>query len=213
MVDLRLETVKQAAGEVAKTYGVKTLAIAVDVASYEQVEKAVQATVEGLGGLHCAFNAAGLPGREGPGYMLADYPVESWSRMINVNCDGVFYCCKAQISHFMKTGTKGSIVNVSSTAAERVFPACAAYGGSPPPHLRRGRVRTMLTGSDRQGGRPSLDPMCRCRIQSVRYPYQRHRAGVYRYAHDGPGRERRCRPRVREETDSAQPTRQARGDG
>jgi NAD(P)-dependent dehydrogenase (short-subunit alcohol dehydrogenase family) len=48
--------------------------------------------------------------------------------MMNVNCDGVFFCCKAQITHFMETGTKGAIVNVSSTAAERVFPLCSAYG-------------------------------------------------------------------------------------
>jgi NAD(P)-dependent dehydrogenase (short-subunit alcohol dehydrogenase family) len=76
LVDLRQGPFEQAAAEIAKLHGVKTLGLAVDVAVWEQVEAAVKETVAKLGRLDCAFNAAGLPGRIGPGYLMADYPVE-----------------------------------------------------------------------------------------------------------------------------------------
>ena len=76
LVDIRPGPVQAAAASISKTHNVRTIAIAADCGDWAQVEYAVNETVHRLGGLHCAFNAAGLPGRIGPGHLLADYPVE-----------------------------------------------------------------------------------------------------------------------------------------
>ena len=50
--------------------------------------------------------------------------------MMNVNCNGVFYCVKAQINQFMAEKTKGAIVNISSCAGKRSTWLASAYGMS-----------------------------------------------------------------------------------
>jgi len=49
---------------------------------------------------------------------------------MDVNANGVFYCVKEQLNMFMKNGTKGSIVNVSSIAGRRPLWLGSAYGMS-----------------------------------------------------------------------------------
>ena len=76
LVDRRREEVQTAAKEVKSRHGVETIGLTVDVSDWPQVEQAVKDTASRLGRLDCAFNAAGLPGLEGKGYLLADYPPE-----------------------------------------------------------------------------------------------------------------------------------------
>ena len=47
---------------------------------------------------------------------------------MDVNANGVFYCTKHQLNYFHKTGTKGSIVNISSIAGRRPLWLGSAYG-------------------------------------------------------------------------------------
>jgi 3(or 17)beta-hydroxysteroid dehydrogenase len=55
--------------------------------------------------------------------------LSEWQRIMAVNLDGVFLGCRAAIA-MMKTGSGGSIVNMSSTAGLMSTPAFVAYGAA-----------------------------------------------------------------------------------
>lgn len=121
VADLQLEGVKNAAQAIAKEYGVKTLALPLDVTKPDQVEKAIAQVVKEFGSLDHAVNAAGIPGLKGVGAKFNEYPVDDWRLVMDVNCNGVFYCCLYESKAMLKAG-KGSIVNISSTAGLIAYP-------------------------------------------------------------------------------------------
>ena len=71
-------------------------------------------------------NSAGITGATAP---VQDYPVESWLRVIDVNINGLFYCCRAVIPHMLANGY-GRIVNVASVAGKEGNPNASAYSAS-----------------------------------------------------------------------------------
>ena len=48
---------------------------------------------------------------------FADIPDETWAHVLNVNLNGAFYCARQTVRAMQKTGTRGAIINVASTAA------------------------------------------------------------------------------------------------
>ena len=48
---------------------------------------------------------------------FADIADETWSRVIGVNLTGAFHCARAAVRAMKAKGTKGTVINVSSTAA------------------------------------------------------------------------------------------------
>ncbi len=103
--------------------GGRARAFVVDVADFAGVQKLVDFTVETCGGLDLAVNNAGV---DGPRAAVADYPLEDWHRLMNINLNGVFYCMKYEIGAMLKSGG-GAIVNMSSTLGEVALPTAAAY--------------------------------------------------------------------------------------
>jgi NAD(P)-dependent dehydrogenase (short-subunit alcohol dehydrogenase family) len=81
-----------------------------DVAVKEQVDALVAATVKDFGGLHAAFNNAGIFLKQQP---LHEIPLETYRRVMAVNADGVFLAMQAEIRHMLEHGG-GAIVNTSS---------------------------------------------------------------------------------------------------
>ena len=82
-----------------------------DVGDPEQCRQLVQATVDAFGQLDIAFNNAGIGGELN---QTADYSVEGWQQMININLNGVFYCMKYQLEAMRKQSGTRAIVNMSS---------------------------------------------------------------------------------------------------
>ncbi len=101
-------------------------AFIVDVTDAEAVERLVTYTVDKCGGLHLAVNNAGIDGAR---KATADYPLEDWNRLINVNLNGVFYCMKYQIPAMLGNGG-GAIVNMSSVLGTAGLPFVAAYASA-----------------------------------------------------------------------------------
>jgi 3-oxoacyl-[acyl-carrier protein] reductase len=60
---------------------------------------------------------------------VPDYPPEDWDRVVAVNLNGVFYCCRAVVPHFRERGY-GRIVNVASIAGKEGMPNISAYTAS-----------------------------------------------------------------------------------
>lgn len=100
--------------------------MALDIADWPAVEAAAHATAESLGRLHILVCSAGITG---PNTTLADYPVEEWKRVIDVNLNGLFHCNKAAVP-FMKAGGYGRIVNIASIAGKEGNPNASAYSAS-----------------------------------------------------------------------------------
>ena len=99
--------------------------IQTDVCVAEQVRNLVATAVKTFGGLHCAFNNAGvLP----PMALLADIEESNFDHTFAVDVKGVFLAMKYEIQQMLKTGG-GAIVNNASIAgmiAERGISTYAA---------------------------------------------------------------------------------------
>jgi NAD(P)-dependent dehydrogenase (short-subunit alcohol dehydrogenase family) len=105
--------------------GPSALSIAADARRAEDVERAVQATVDGHGGLDVLVNNAGV----GIFKNAADMSAVEWQAIIDTNLTGVFYYCHAAIPHLRRRGG-GWIVNISSLAGKNPFIGGAAYCAS-----------------------------------------------------------------------------------
>ena len=81
-----------------------------DVASPEDMKASVELAVSTYGGLHLAFNNAGI---SGPTLPLEEIDIEDYRRLIDVNLNAVFYGMKYQLPAIMASGG-GAIVNTSS---------------------------------------------------------------------------------------------------
>lgn len=92
--------------------GGQALFLQVDVTREEAVAEMVRKTLQAFGGLHCAFNNAGISGRQSRFHELA---LPDWDRMIATNLTSVFLCMKHEIAHMVASGG-GVIVNTSSGA-------------------------------------------------------------------------------------------------
>lgn len=97
--------------------------VAADVSKPQDGAALVQAAVRAYGRLDIACNNAGIGGDLA---LTADYPVEGWQRVIDINLSGVFYGMRAQIAQMLKDGG-GAIVNIASILAAVGFPNAVAY--------------------------------------------------------------------------------------
>ena len=96
-----------------------------DVRRYEDIERALKATVGRFGGLDILVNNAGV----GIFADVADMTPAQWSEIIDTNLTGVYNACHAAIPHLRERGG-GSIVNISSLSGTNPFVRGAAYCAS-----------------------------------------------------------------------------------
>jgi NAD(P)-dependent dehydrogenase (short-subunit alcohol dehydrogenase family) len=81
-----------------------------DVGDPAQCQQLVQETVRAFGRLDIACNNAGIGGEQNK---TADYSLEGWQRIINVNLNSVFFCLKYELEVMLRQGA-GTIVNMAS---------------------------------------------------------------------------------------------------
>ena len=123
VADVQLEALEEVAAGIPEL-GAEAIAVPCDVADPMAVRAAVQATVDRFGALDVLCNIAGIL-RFDNTHELA---LEDWNRVLAVNLTGTFLMCQAAISHLLRT--RGTIVNMSSTAALGAHPWTAAYSAS-----------------------------------------------------------------------------------
>jgi NAD(P)-dependent dehydrogenase (short-subunit alcohol dehydrogenase family) len=99
------------------------LAVTCDVRRNEDVQRALNATIQTFGRLDFAFNNAGIEYTIQP---LADVTEEEWDQIIDIDLRGVFLCMKHEIPLMLEQGG-GAIVNTSSGAGIRGFKGGGAY--------------------------------------------------------------------------------------
>jgi NAD(P)-dependent dehydrogenase (short-subunit alcohol dehydrogenase family) len=106
--------------------GGHALTLTCDVTNEEDVQAAVDRTVERFGRLDAAFNNAGV---EQPVQSAADTAKDDWDRILGVSLTGMFLCARAQIRQMLQQDG-GAIVNVSSGAGVKGFKGQAAYAAA-----------------------------------------------------------------------------------
>lgn len=117
---------QQALDRAAAELGGASFGVQVNVAAWEQVEKAAQDCADRLGSIDILVASAGITG---PNASLWDYPVEQWQRVMEVNINGVFYSNRAVVPYMLKAGY-GRIVNIASVAGKEGNPNASAYSAS-----------------------------------------------------------------------------------
>jgi len=114
------------AEQAARDIGRECFGVAIDVRQRASVEAALAAIAERLGGYQILCANAGVSTMN----LVADLTDEEWDLNFDVNARGVFLTNQTAVRHFLKTGTKGIIVNTASLAAKWGAPWLAHYSAS-----------------------------------------------------------------------------------
>jgi len=109
-----------------KQLGEQATALQADIADADAAAGIVAETVSRYGRLDILVNCAGI-NRVSPSELL---PAADWDRIIQVNLNGLFYCCQAAGRQMIAQRTGGSIINVSSGYGQVAAPERAPYCSS-----------------------------------------------------------------------------------
>lgn len=95
-----------------------------DVGSEESVRALVSDAVDRLGGLDVVVNAAGVLSFS----HSHEVTLAEWNRLLAINLTGTFLVCRQALPYLV--ASRGTIVNLASTAAHKGQPWAAAYVAS-----------------------------------------------------------------------------------
>jgi len=98
----------------------------VDVRQIKVVESKLKEVEKKFGKIDIFINNAGIAGIN---TSVIDYPIEEWNKVIDLNLNSVFYCCKSVVP-FMIKNKYGRIVNIASIAGKEGNPNASAYSTS-----------------------------------------------------------------------------------
>jgi short-subunit dehydrogenase len=115
----------EAVAAAARDRGVTAKVYPIDLADTDRAEEAIARVVDEFGPIDILVNNAGM------GYtnLIAETPLSDWRKVIDLNLTGVYLCARAVLPSMRAKGG-GTIVNVSSIAADTAFPEWGVYSVS-----------------------------------------------------------------------------------
>jgi 3-oxoacyl-[acyl-carrier protein] reductase len=116
----------QALAKACAELGPKAHGVTVDVGEHASVVAAVGQTLTQSAVIDALVNSAGITG---PNTKVWSYPVADWQQVMQVNLNGLFYCCR-EITPHMRDRNYGRIVNIASVAGKDGNPNASAYSAS-----------------------------------------------------------------------------------
>jgi 3-oxoacyl-[acyl-carrier protein] reductase len=116
----------EASGARVRIWDVGDRSDPVDVTDLKAIERATARAMADLGRIDILVNNAGIAG---PTFPVVDYPVADWKKVIDIDLNGPFLCCRAVVPHMVKAGY-GRIVNIASIAGKEGNPNAAAYAAA-----------------------------------------------------------------------------------
>jgi 2-dehydro-3-deoxy-L-rhamnonate dehydrogenase (NAD+) len=114
------------AEKTASEIGNAVSAFKVDVSDLAAVEAARDATLKAFGKIDILVNNAGITGVN---KTVWDIDLDDWRKVMRVNLDGPFICCKAIVPSMIEK-KYGRIVNIASIAGKEGNPNAAHYSAS-----------------------------------------------------------------------------------
>ncbi|MGA0124016.1 MAG: SDR family NAD(P)-dependent oxidoreductase, partial [Pelagibacteraceae bacterium] len=94
----------------------------IDVTNFDQVSNEIEKITQS-NKIDIFVNNAGIAGKN---TTVWDYPIEEWKKVLELDLNAVFYCCKAITPHMVKNNY-GRIVNIASIAGKEGNPNASAY--------------------------------------------------------------------------------------
>tara|TARA_Y100000590_G_scaffold341239_1_gene389321 strand:+ start:199 stop:945 length:747 start_codon:yes stop_codon:yes gene_type:complete len=94
----------------------------VDVTNFENISKNLEKITKEKN-IDIFVNNAGMAGKN---TQVWNYPNDEWLKVMNLDLNSVFYCCKAIVPHMIKNNY-GRIVNIASIAGKEGNPNASAY--------------------------------------------------------------------------------------
>ena len=120
----RMEHLESTAAEI-RQLGKRALALTVDVRDQNQVNAAVQRTLEEFGKIDILVNNHGASFRA----PVEKISLNGWNAVVGINLNGVFLFCQEVGTHMMER-RQGVIVNISSLAGVRGSQLMSHYGAA-----------------------------------------------------------------------------------
>ncbi len=117
---------KALADKTAQTIGNAVSAFQVDVTDSAAVEKTRDDTLKAFGKIDILVNNAGIAGVN---KTVWETDLDEWRKVLHINLDGPFICCKA-IVPTMISQSYGRIINIASIAGKEGNPNAAHYSAS-----------------------------------------------------------------------------------
>ncbi len=125
IADINPERAQAVASEVTRDNGTAA-GFRLDVSQSAQVEELFNRLRKRTERLDVLVNAAGILD---PTVFIEDMTDAQWRRMLEINLDGTFYCCRAAV-RWMKEHRTGRIINFSSVAGLTPTPGALHYSTS-----------------------------------------------------------------------------------
>jgi len=116
----------EASGATVRIWDIAAKKDPVDVSDPAAVERATARALAELGKIDVLVNNAGIAGLNSP---TVEYPFDEWERVLRINLNSQFLCCRALAPHMVKR-QYGRIVNIASIAGKEGNPNAVAYSAS-----------------------------------------------------------------------------------
>ena len=114
------------AEKTASEVGANVRAVKTDVSDFTSVEAARDTTLGQHNKVDILVNNAGIAGAIAT---VADGEIGEWQKVMRINLDGPFFCCKAVVPSMIKNDY-GRIINIASIAGKEGNPNAAHYSAS-----------------------------------------------------------------------------------
>ncbi len=122
------EPLGQAAESAIRQAGGEAAFIRTDVSDSRSVQQLMAVTRARYGALHILYNNASVFLAKDDG-VVTELAEETWARILAINLNSVFLCCKYGIPLIEASGG-GSVINTGSSAGVIGVPGCDAYTAS-----------------------------------------------------------------------------------
>lgn len=125
VADMNLEKAQTVAAAIEQEHGKKALALQTNVTDPAQADEMVRRTIQEFGGLDILVANAGIL----KAYDVAEFPVNEWRAVIEVNLVGYFICAQAA-ARVMIEQKRGVIIQINSKSGKKGSFRNSAYAAS-----------------------------------------------------------------------------------
>jgi NAD(P)-dependent dehydrogenase (short-subunit alcohol dehydrogenase family) len=112
--------------EKAASTGHKLVTVRCDVSREDEIKHLFHVADQEFGKVDILVNNAGLSRN----YHIEDHPTEVWHKLMSVNLDSAFYCCREAAARMLDRNSGGVIISMGSIAGMTGRDVSAAYAAS-----------------------------------------------------------------------------------